>query len=175
MRERGLSLVEIVIVISITTVMAMVALPAFMNYQRTARLNGASREVAAAIQEARWRAVQTGWQFRIVGYGDEAATTLKNRFRLIARSSTTVTWPLDTASPTSSSTVIVEPWVNVGTNYPGVYVNPGVTTASGRFVATFDPRGAAIERVSVSPLVVEDIQQRARSVQVSSVGSILFQ
>lgn len=174
MRERGFSLLEIVIVIAVTTLMAMVAVPAFMEYQRTARINAASRQIASAAQEARWRAVNTGWEFRIVGYGDEGATNLKNRYRVMARSSSSVFWPADTASPTSTSTQIVEPWFNVGEKYPGVFINPGVSAGGGRFLASFNPRGAAFERTSVQPLVLRNIRQTSRTVQVSSVGSVIL-
>jgi len=162
------------IVIAVAGFMAMVAVPALLNQVRTSRMSAAARKIATDTQEARWRAVRTGWQFRIVGYGN-AATTNKNKYRLLGRSSTAVSWPADTAAVTSTTTQVAQAWVDFGQLYPQVKLNNGITANGGRFYVSFDARGAAFERQAVAPLVVLGQNNKTRNMNVAAIGSVVLQ
>jgi Tfp pilus assembly protein FimT len=162
------------IVIAVAGFMAMVAVPGLLNSVRSSRLGAAARQLATDTQEARWRAVRTGWQYRIVGYGSSAGSN-KNKYRLLGRSSTAVSWPADTAAVTSSATQVATAWTDFGKLYPQVNLNQGITANGGRFYVSFDARGAAFERQAVAPLVVTGQNNKTRSMNVASIGSVVLQ
>lgn len=58
-RDRGFSLVEMLIVVAIVAVMAAVALPNIGQYIRNYRIRGAAQDVAGALQTARSRAIMS--------------------------------------------------------------------------------------------------------------------
>jgi len=162
------------IVVAVAAFMAMVAVPGLLNSVRQSRLGAAARKLATDTQEARWRAVRTGWQYRIVGYGSSASSN-KNKYRLIGRSSTAVAWLSDTAAVTSTATQFASAWIDLSKQYPKVNLNQGITANGGRFFVSFDARGAAFERQAVAPLVVTGQNNKTRSMNIASIGSVVLQ
>ena len=56
-RDRGFSLIELIVVVAIVAVMAAAALPAISNYIRNYRIKGAAQVVAGEVQTARSKAI----------------------------------------------------------------------------------------------------------------------
>jgi len=63
--KKGVSLIELLIVISIIAVMGGIAAPSFFSYQRTLRLRSASRQLASDIRFARQLAISKNTSHRL--------------------------------------------------------------------------------------------------------------
>jgi prepilin-type N-terminal cleavage/methylation domain-containing protein len=64
-RERGFSLIEILVVMGVIAVMAAVALPNITTYVRTAKVRGGQDTVATALQYARNQAIMKNTQMGV--------------------------------------------------------------------------------------------------------------
>jgi prepilin-type N-terminal cleavage/methylation domain-containing protein len=58
--ERGFSALELLVVMAILSFVVGIAIPAFQVVRLGAALSSAQRDVVAAVQNARWRAINTG-------------------------------------------------------------------------------------------------------------------
>jgi type IV fimbrial biogenesis protein FimT len=57
---RGLTALELVIVLTILAIVVGIAIPAFQGIRLGSALSAAQRDVVAAMQNARWRAINSG-------------------------------------------------------------------------------------------------------------------
>lgn len=66
MRERGFTMIELMLVLGIIGIMVAVAVPNIMEYLRTARIRAAANDVSAALQEARQKAIARNARYGVV-------------------------------------------------------------------------------------------------------------
>jgi prepilin-type N-terminal cleavage/methylation domain-containing protein len=97
--ESGFSLPELLLVVGIIVTVLAIAVPNIMEYLRTARIRAAANSVAAALQEARQRAISRNVRFGVL---------------LVTRSATEYQWvveddmipPISAASRGALSTLV---------------------------------------------------------------------
>jgi prepilin-type N-terminal cleavage/methylation domain-containing protein len=65
-RDRGFSMIELLIVVAIIAIMAAVSLPIVVSYLRVYKIRGASQEVAKEIQGVRGKAISKNVNFGMV-------------------------------------------------------------------------------------------------------------
>jgi general secretion pathway protein H len=63
--DKGFTLMELLVVVAVTAVIALIATPAFFELQRTAQYKEAAREIAATLRDARARAVSQNFQHSV--------------------------------------------------------------------------------------------------------------
>lgn len=171
---KGITLPELLVVAAVAVILMGVSMPAFLTMRENARLKGAVMHVVSDVQDARSRAIVTGWQYRLLGFNAGADSAYRNQYRLLARRSSAVPWPEQTTAPFESATQVAGLWVDLVALYHGVRLNPEEITAS--FWITFDGRGVPIEiNGSASPLRIAGGQGASRAVLVSPVGSVRVQ
>lgn len=175
-KQRGFSLVEALVTLSVGAILMAAILPGFMNLMRSYRRDAAVEQVAGDIRKARAQSIATGWQYRLMGFnkGWTGTSTYKNQYRIMARRSTADGWPADTVAPMKSATQYASAWIDIGRTYPGVKLNP--TDTSQHFSVAFDSRGVRIELdTSMDPLLVVPQTGTSKSIRVSAVGSAIVQ
>jgi Tfp pilus assembly protein FimT len=168
---RGVSLIELLIVVAVAIILMVIAMPNFIQFMRLYRRDAAVQQLVGDVRRARAEAIRTGWQYRVVGFNAGATNSFKGQYRLMARNSAAVAWPADTASAFESATQIAGPWVDMNSMFPGVSLNASDATED--FVVAFDSRGVRIEvDPSFSPLVISNNSATAKTVSISAVGSV---
>jgi prepilin-type N-terminal cleavage/methylation domain-containing protein len=174
-RREGFTVTELIVVVAVAGMILMLALPGFASVLRRSRLNGAVRTLVNDVREARAEATTSGWEYRIVGYGD-AASTGPNRYRMLGRRSTAVLWPDEDDEPFTSDTQFAGPWVDIGYLYNGIRLEPQNGGVNPEFTLTFDPRGAAVMTNSAfDPFLVANEHGETVSFRVSVAGGITTQ
>lgn len=178
----GYTLVELVVVVGILIVLTMIGLPFFTAMMQNSRLDAGTRQIAQDIREARSKATQTGWQYKIVGFNAGGSSTYKNQYRLVGRK-TGVAWPADTGptfnfpTPPDTATQMAGPWINFNRDYPGVSLIPASSSAS--FYVSFKSNGATFENsgFGLFPNGLNVVLQGggSRQVMVTSIGSVRIQ
>jgi Tfp pilus assembly protein FimT len=167
----GYTLVELVVVVGILIVLTAIGLPFFSAMMQNSRLDAATRQIADDIREARSKATQSGWDYKIVGFNAGGSSTYKNQYRLLGRK-TGVAWPADTGPNLQTSTQMAGPWINFNQLYQNVSLNPSVSTES--FYVSFNSRGAVFESMSF-PLTITLQSGGSRQVTVTSIGGVRTQ
>lgn len=78
-KEKGFTLLELMIVIMLIGVIAAIALPGFQGWMIKNRLNGAARQVMTELMETRSKAVSRNNRFRVFFINDHQYTILDDR------------------------------------------------------------------------------------------------
>ncbi len=176
--RKGYTLIEIAVVVGIIIVMAMVGLPFFTAMMQNSRLDGATRQLADDVREARSKATLSGWQYRILGGNAGGSSSYTNQYRLMGRSSTAIAWPVDTSpyfnfpTPSPGATQMAGPWINFNQLYPGINLNPSNSNTS--FYVSFSSQGVTFESMSF-PIQIFNQSGGSRQVSVTSAGSVRIQ
>lgn len=163
-------MVELLAAMLVATLLAFAALPPLVEIIHNSRLKAAATRVAADLQQARSRAVSTGWEYRVAGFSTAASDEHRNQYRIMARSSVSIVWPDATTGAFESPTQSVGEWVDVDQLYSGIMINDGNTD---EFAVTFDARGIPVERsLNFDPLEVSNDVGIEKFLTVSAVGSV---
>jgi type IV fimbrial biogenesis protein FimT len=170
MKQKGFTLLELLCALAVAAIAMAIVMPAFRSIMQRSRRDAAVRQVVLDVREARAQAITTGWEYRIVGYGADEDSSLRNQYRILARRSTAVAWPDESASPFESATQKAEGWKNIATEYPGVNLEAG----DERFELTFDARGTSAAG-AFNPLTVTGHDGSSKSLTVSLVGAVTVQ
>jgi Tfp pilus assembly protein FimT len=174
-KQAGTTLSETLIALAIGALLVLVAVPAFLSMIKISRLHAAARQAVGDLREARAQAIATGWECKLVGFGNASSDPNRNRYRVMARQSSGIAWPSDTAAPFKSSTQRVDPWMDLASAYPGVQLDPGGTSTNDRFEIVFDSRGSAIPSLNdFSPFRVVGSGKPAL-ITVTPPGGIVLQ
>lgn len=173
--QRGASVLEMIVAIAIGGMILLIAVPAFRAAIDRSRLDIATRRMTNELMNARSKAITTGWEFKLVGFGSASSDAKRNRYRLLGRRTSAVAWPMDTDAPFTSTTQTAGPWSDPSTVDSSLELLPGGAGANARFEITFDSRG----RVSVGSGDFTPFQVRVKggvgSIRVSVVGGITTQ
>ena len=169
MDRRGFTLTELVLTVALISITMAIVVPGFATMLQRMRVDGAVRDIVSDVRDARAKAINTGWEYRVVGYRAASPGPFRNHYRVMARSSPAVTWPADNVDAFESSTQIAERWVEVGSRHPGV----SLKFRRPRFNITFDSRGAAPTAAgSFNPLEIIGEGGQTTTLAVSVVGSV---
>jgi prepilin-type N-terminal cleavage/methylation domain-containing protein len=136
-RARGMSIVELSIVMAILASLSSIAIPGILGGIQRRGVDGASRRLAEDIRLAQSSAITRGMQVRLVAF-DQTGTapnsgyttdpTRANQYRIEMRAGATATWPTLADSPASNANVLTH-WKDLGGSYRGVNVTAGNTVA----------------------------------------------
>ena len=169
MRERGFTVLELLIAIAIGAILIAVAIPSFLEIVRKGRHGSAVRRVVSDLREIRSDAISTGWEYRIVGYTAAEDGDRRNQYRIFARRSSSTGWPDEEVAPLQTATQMASRWISLEDEYPGVEFEQD----SDRFEVTFTSRGSAPGASSTfNPLHLVDDKGHDIQLNVSIAGAI---
>lgn len=168
---KGYTLVELMMVVVILVIMVAVGLPVFSTMMRTSGVDAAAWQVAGSIQEARAKAVRTGWDYRIFGGNGGGTAAYKNKYRLEGKTPTEPQWPLATEDGIQTATKVSEAWIDFNKDYPGVVLNPSNATSS--FFLSFNSRGTVSGSSGFALSVAKS--GTAKTVSVTLAGKVKVQ
>lgn len=172
----GFSLTELLVIVAGLAVLAAATFPLMAGAMQRARARGAAETLAAAIRDARTRAIATGWQYRVVAFDVGGAVPNAVRIEGIDPSAPgPPPWPLATATIPPAfygPTQVYEPYEHLARTFGGTQVEiPGGGSA---FAVTFDSRGQwAVPCVPVGCQVQVNTHGRQATITVSQAGTVL--
>jgi Tfp pilus assembly protein FimT len=176
--RKGFTIIELAVVVGIILLMVIVGLPFFTAMMQNSQLDGATRQLAGDVRDARSLATQSGWQYQIVGFNAGGGSTYKNQYRMLGRSSSGVGWPANTGpsfnfpTPPGGATQMAGPWINFNRIYPDISLNPSNSNPS--FYVSFSSQGVSFESMSF-PLQLSNQSGGSRQVSVTSAGAVRIQ
>src|SRR3981189_1580193 len=65
-RSRGLSLIEVLVIVAIGTILTVIAIPSISSGLRNYRLEGAISSVTWAVHSTRYQALMEGYPFQVI-------------------------------------------------------------------------------------------------------------
>ncbi len=170
MRERGVTLVQLMVGAGVVAILAAISLPALLVAMQNFRFRGAVDQVVGDIRRARALAVTQG-TFE-AGFHVSASP---RQYRIERRTPGGV-WPADTATPSSDANVITL-WQDISTLYLGVTVSRPVGAVSpslDRII--FNSLGNSVPTAE-NPISITVSNPLGRScvLQVTNIGSVTRQ
>jgi len=170
--QRGVTAIEIIIALAIGGLVLAIGVPAFTNVLDRSRLDGATRQLSGDLWNAHSKAITTGWEYKLIGFGDSSSDPKRNQYRLLGRRSTAVAWPSDSDEPFTSATQSAGRWTDLSTQSKGVQLLPGGGGANARFEIAFNARGAlSVNTGDFSPFQLR-VKDSTKRIRVSVVGGV---
>jgi prepilin-type N-terminal cleavage/methylation domain-containing protein len=168
-RNTGYSALELLLVVAILGIFAAASLPHLMDAMQRARANGAAEVLAVAIRDARMRAINNAYQYRVSAYDGTGA--VPNAFRIEGSADGGVTWPA-----TGTVTTPAGPLNDVYTDLAKEFKTAQTQVAGGTFRVTFDSRGQRVGACVPATCVVQvTTAARTATVTVTTAGGVRVQ
>ena len=173
--DRGVTVIEMLVAVAIGALIIMIAVPAFRAMMDRQRLDTATRQMVNDLWNARSKAVATGWEYKIIGFGNTSTDTKKNQYRLLGRSSSAVAWPADTVAAFTSTTQSAGAWTDLSQLQTGIQFTPGGGGTNARFEIAFNPAGGlSVNSGDFNPFTVT-MSGTVKTIRVSVVGGVTAQ
>lgn len=173
--SRGFSLLEVLLVTAALAVLAGISIPMFSVAVARARTHGVAESMGAAIRDARVRAVNTGWNYRVVAF--DGGGTVPNAFRIEGMNPATGgVWPAPSSTTPPAfygANQTYDPYVNLTQEFGAAQIRiPG---GGSTFAVTFDSSGQwATACVPAGCQVQVTSGGRAATLSVSVAGAVLI-
>jgi Tfp pilus assembly protein FimT len=135
---RGVTTIELVVVVSIVGIMAAVAMPGLIGGIMRTGVDGAGRQIADDLRLTQSTAISEGVQTRLLifsnsgtahdhggspsGTMSQSNSAYRNKYRIERRTSAAASWPAVTDNRGTNVNVLTE-WKDVAQQYRGVTVN----------------------------------------------------
>lgn len=178
MRERGITLLQVLVGAAVVAILAAISLPAFLLAMQNFRFRGAVDQVVGDIRRARALAVTQGRQVGIEAGFRVSASPRQYRIELRCIATgpgcSSTSWPADTDSPSSNANVITL-WQNISTLYLGVTVSQPIDATSTTLPRIiFNSLGNSVATAPIS-ITISNPLGRSCLLQVTTIGSVTRQ
>ena len=140
-RQRGFTLVELMVVIAVIAVIAGIALPSFRDLTRRSQLTSAANELSAAIQAAKMESIRTNSKVELCPSTDGSTCAGSNWRRFIVRSVRSGVTTVIRDVTLARGTYTVTGSTNVSANNRIAYLADGFVRAG---TATATPQSGAL-------------------------------
>lgn len=179
MRERGITLAQVLVGAALVAILAAISLPAFLLAMQNFRFRGAVDQVVGDIRRARALAVTQGktWPYDAGFHVSASPRQYRIELRCPTCSPLCTSWPADTDTLSSPCANVITLWQNVSTLYLGVTVSQPVDAASttlDRIIFNSLGNSVATTQNPIS-ITVSNPLGRSCVLQVTSVGSVTRQ
>lgn len=160
LKQNGFTLTEVIVVVAIMAIIATIAIPPFLQWQRNLAYRTTAREIASMLQDARNRTIHDNIQHRV-----EISTPLRTRYRM-TRGTQAI------ASPTFPT--VVFPWVTIRQDVSlvtggGIANDPAIPAD----VIEFQPNGSS--EVSATIQIQDTTPTTRFTVRVDNTGRVVVQ
>ena len=189
--QKGLSLIELLVVVAIIAIVVGIAVPSYYRLKPTIRINGAARQIVGDLMWAKMKAVSENNKYAIV-FGTSTTSLASNAYNIYDDDNDDMDNPKD-GDPDGSDEAELVKTVIISNNYEGVsfgYIPGTKKTTSAAVLTTpvtfihhtdiswfkFEPTGRPNKSGGIYLILDEDLtnnrSDRMRAVTVSTAGRV---